>query len=148
MVIGSSLEQLTNTVAQIITKLTQYGFVANFERFQYFSSDANSSQITINDATIYKEGQIKYLGVYIRPSGIAYENEISSKSHKALHAISTIKWTKYHIIFRDSFKLFFKSCLMPILGYGCELWSSFYLEKLKQASCRSLSIIGGKRSIS
>ena len=55
-------------------------------------------------------------------TGISYLKDMEHKINKAKHAISTIKWTKYVDLFRKSYSLFYKCCIMPIIGYGAELY--------------------------
>ena len=71
------------------------------------------------------------MGIYINSTGIAYEQELAAETQKAMVAILSIKWTKYHHMFRNAYRLFFKTCLMPILGYGCESWTVNQLDNLE-----------------
>ena len=77
--------------------------------------------------------------MFINKDGIDYEQDILHKYNKSKHAIGIIKWTGAHSEFRSGFKQFYKSCIMPILGYGCELYNPnnlVALEKIRIALYR------------
>ena len=85
----------------------------------------------INNQNIVKVEVIKYLGLYLDYTGINYFKDLKAKYNKAKFAVSSIKWTKYHHMFRDSYKQFYKTCVMPILGYGVELYNTANINKFK-----------------
>ena len=121
-ILSDSFEHLQNLATQITLKLKEFGFIPNIDKFQYFTS-SEESEIMIENVLVKQVPHVKYLGIFIDATGICYDVDIESKLNKAKFACSTIKWTKYHSIFRDSYKLFFKCCIMPIIGYGAELYS-------------------------
>ena len=45
--------------------------------------------------------------------------------------MSTIQWTKCHEMFQDSYYLFFICSLLPIFGYGCELYNDYHIKQLE-----------------
>ena len=88
--------------------------------------------LTVGDLVILVQETIKYLGMFLCASGVDYEEDIASKQQKVMHSASIIAWTKYHMEFRQGYSSFFKSCVLPILGYGCELYSEEQLNKLEK----------------
>ena len=133
----SILEELANSV---IRKLQDYGFVANINKFQLFSNEPDCS-IIIQNLEIKSVPFIKYLGLFIDYTGICYAEDLKLKEQKAIHSVSIIKWTRYHQSFQDAFKRFYSGCLLPVLGYGVELYDTTHLlllEKVRIKSIKSL----------
>ena len=122
--------QLTTLVNRVTQLLTTYGFLPNVNKYQYFTN-IDHHELTIEELVVSRVDYIKYLGRYIDATGICYSKDLRSKLNKAKLAVSTIQWTKCHEMFKDSYYLFFKCCLLPILGYGCELYNDYNVKQLE-----------------
>lgn len=105
--LSNSFEHLQDLATRITLKLKEFGFLPNVDKYQYITNSTEES-IQIEDTLVEKVEYIKYLGMYIDTTGICYEQDMINKLHKAKHAISTIKWTRYNQVFQDSYKFFFQ----------------------------------------
>lgn len=124
----------------IIEKLELYSFLLNLSKYHYFTS-TDHQVLVINGQEIPAKQSLKCLGKHLCATGIAYEQDLAGKTHKAIHAATIIAWTKYYAMFRTGYKSFMKSCLLPIFGYGCELYDDFHLVQLELLSKKVMKVL-------
>lgn len=130
MLLSYSLNAVEDLANRLVLKWQQFGFKANVDKFQLFSNILIDN-IIIHNTNISSQKFVKYLGMYIGANGIDYDKDLKHKEHKGKHVISIIKWTTYHKQFKSAFESFYKSCVMPVITYGLELYSPDNLTKLE-----------------
>ena len=77
-----------------------------------------------------------YLGIIFVPSG-SFTKAMNRLKEKALEAYFKIRHNLFDNSTKCGFKLF-QTLVQPIIGYGCEVWSPFLLNKLNNSNFLSL----------
>eukprot|EP00834_Sanchytrium_tribonematis_P005580 NODE_348_length_8996_cov_0.416433.p4 type:complete len:210 gc:universal NODE_348_length_8996_cov_0.416433:5371-6000(+) len=138
VILSHDINILTSTGRHITNLLTDHGFKVNQSKFQLISTIDNSPITLENEILIQSQATLKYLGIFIKCSGIDYSTDIKNKVTKAKFAISTIKWTKNLIQIRNSYNKFYIGVIIPLMCYGIE---NYLLDGLNQLELHRTKII-------